>query len=547
MVKTFNNSLVVGATEFKVDKYTEENSIYAWYKKDTFANYKGMLALWNQRKLCTTPILNAAELTNSVMYVNGPRGEFEYSVPYELDPPYIVENLIPLDTTPGKGGRLFKIKLSENCFTNTEYITYDWMNGKQLYISDNHEIIQEPDGWVYTVELITYDKKNDFFPPEKLKAGTPFFKVSNANSEYSTQKGTIRSKFGTMRLKNKLTGHRSVYHWITGYANMLKVNDSAYDYISNAYGDIYKNKKATMVVANTDENGQLVKGSTKWINMIDAMLWAEMKNSEEKELTWAKGGIAQGSGRGHVEIGKGLFEQMKAGNHLKYTNLTKSLFDRIFGQLFYGSNIPIEDRRVEVQLGTAAMIEVSKMIENEFGKVPFGINVGKDANMNIISGDRMNLSFGYRFTSMQFPNAGFIEFKVNPAFDNYTSRSEMLIGNFSPSSHIIAIFDVTDTSVSNAAAKMETNHRKVDSFNEGSNIVIVKPEGRGDISWGYEIGTEAPPGFSNQSLVASSQRDGYAIWMKQFSSLWLKDATRSVFLEKDMEQYDMLPYIDDSE
>ena len=48
---SFNNSLVVQQSEFKTSKYTDMNTIYQWYKKDTFTNYKGMLALWNQRRL----------------------------------------------------------------------------------------------------------------------------------------------------------------------------------------------------------------------------------------------------------------------------------------------------------------------------------------------------------------------------------------------------------------------------------------------------------------------------------------------------------------
>lgn len=224
---------------------------------------------------------------------------------------------------------------------------------------------------------------------------------------------------------------------------------------------------------------------------------------------------------------------MKNGNRFKYTTLTKGMLDKIFGDLFYGSNIPIERRRVKVQVGTAASIELSKLFENEFGKTPFTINA---SDIGLLSGDRNNLSFQYRFTSMQFPTAGLVEFEINPAFDSiYGSRGmDRLSGEFPPSSHTIAIFDVTDSNSSSAAAEMTTPYTSDPELNSSSNLVLIKPKNRTGIDWGYEIGTEAPPGFSRQGLVSSSQRDGYAIWMKSFSSIWLKDATRSILLEKNL-------------
>ena len=115
---SFNNSLVIEQSEFKWGKYTDANTLYSWYQKDSFNNYKGMLSLWNQRKLVNTPLLNMTELQNNVVYVNGAEGQFTYDIPYELALPYIKENLVSDLTQPGIDGQKFKISLSENCFTN---------------------------------------------------------------------------------------------------------------------------------------------------------------------------------------------------------------------------------------------------------------------------------------------------------------------------------------------------------------------------------------------------------------------------------------------
>jgi hypothetical protein len=212
-------------------------------------------------------------------------------------------------------------------------------------------------------------------------------KISNSNHEYDTQKSSITTKFGSLKLENQIGGARSVYHWITAYADMLKVSDPNMAWISSVYGDL-KNSNSTMVMYNLDEAGKPKKGSLRWMSMVEAMLWAEMKKMEEMDLMWSKGGVVEGSGRTPVRVGMGLYEQMRNGTRLKYTTLSKAMLDGLFGQLFYNSGIPIEKRRVKVQVGTGAMIEVQKLIENEFGKTPFTVNA---SDVGLLKGDSQNL------------------------------------------------------------------------------------------------------------------------------------------------------------
>jgi hypothetical protein len=525
---TFNNSLVVSQSEFKAGKYTDLNTIYQWYRRDSFTNYKGMLALWNQRRLVNTPLLNMTELKNNVVYVNGPDGQFSYSVPYEIALPVVVENLMSGVAQPGIDGQKFKIKLNDNCFTNTDRITYDFRDGVELYITED-QIYEDNGGYVYTVVVVSFDRKNAYFPPEYLKPGTQFMKISNSNGEYDTLKSSISNKFGSLKLTNQLGGGRSVYHWITAYADMLTCVDSSLANISSLYGDPGQ-KNYSMVMYNLDENGKPIKGSLRWMAMVEAMLWAEMKKMEELDLMWSKGGIIEGSGRTPVRVGMGLYEQMRNGNRVKYTTLTKALLDGVFGQLFYNSGIPVEKRSVKVQCGSAALIEISKLIENEYGKVPFMTDAKA---VGLLKGDRMNLNFGYRFTSMEFPTAGHVEFEHNPAFDNtYNRAADGLMGEFPLSSYTMAIFDVTDERQTNAAMKMDTQFKLEDGFNTGANVCLVKPQGADGIVWGYELGTHSPSWMNKGPIYSTSQRDGYAIWMKSMSSIWLKDASRTVLLEK---------------
>ena len=101
LITGFNNSVIVDSYRYDAAKMTDLNSLYTLFKKDSFTTHKGMLALWNQRKLVNTPLLNMTELQNSILYVNGPEGKFRYSVPYEIGMPIIVENLATDIEKPG--------------------------------------------------------------------------------------------------------------------------------------------------------------------------------------------------------------------------------------------------------------------------------------------------------------------------------------------------------------------------------------------------------------------------------------------------------------
>lgn len=98
------------------------------------------------------------ELKNNIIYVNGPEGKFSYSMPYDLGLPIILENLEKDNAKPGIDGQKFKIKLSDNCFTNTDTLTYDYRDGLNLIVTED-EVYQEGDGFVYTVQIVSFDKK----------------------------------------------------------------------------------------------------------------------------------------------------------------------------------------------------------------------------------------------------------------------------------------------------------------------------------------------------------------------------------------------------
>lgn len=544
-IQTFNNSLVFGESKYDGGvKMTDLNHIYTWYRKESFSVYKGLMSLFNQRKLMCTPILNMTELQKEVIDINGLEGSITYDIPIELEGVRVIEDMSRDIAKPGIDGQKFKIKFSEPTFTNTDIITYNLRDGMTLYVTED-EIYQEGDGWVYTVMIPQKaDNKNKYFNKRWLQPGTQYLKITNVNGEHDTQKSNIsNNRTGLMHLRAEFGGHRSVYHWITGYADMMNVsaeqsgNDPRFLW-AKQYGADVASKVFT--VGLKDKEGKLVPNSGKWMNMIETLLFAEMKMMEENDIMWNKGGVVEGAGRRSVRVNTGLYEQLRNGNRVQYSKLTLKLFEDILGRMYYNSGIPFEERRTVIQTGTGGMIEISKLLYADFNATnPFLVTAGDVKGY--LYGDSMHLGYGFRFTTKRFPTAGEVVFEYNPALDSRWGRQvDQLQGEFPIESYTFMILDITDPKSSNAYTKGLKIQYRVDGgqMNSGANIALVRPRGWEGVMWGYEIGTQHPMGKGAMNgMTSSSQRDGYAIWMKSFSSVFVKDATKTLIIEKIRPEY----------
>jgi hypothetical protein len=538
-LSTLNNALVVRSSRFDIEQHTETNSLFKMFKKDAFTTHLGMIKLWNQRNLMNTPLLNMTELKKNVMYVNGAEAKFRFGIPYDIELPQSVEDMTGSDMYPGVDGKKFKIKLTEP-YSNTDILTADLRDGIPLYVTEE-EIYEEGGGFVHHVMIPLSLKKDIYYPKELLQPGTPYMKITNVNGEFEQQKSSIRNGKGSMELELQMGAGRSIYHWITGYADMLEINEDQMQSL-NMYGDQTK-PNAVMNLMKADANGNPLPKTNRWIRMIEAMLFAEIKVMEDRDLMWNKGGIVTGSGRKEIRVNTGLYEQMRNGNRIGYDNLTLNIIEDALVNLYYQSGIPESQRRTKIQVGTGAMIEVSKLLASDFNSsMPFHVAIGQnDALKNVITGsDPMNLGYGFRFTSKRFPVGGIVEFEINPAFDNVNNRvQDGLTGELPIESFTLAVFDVLDQKSSNIAGKANMQEMRVqDGFNAQSNIVLIKPKNWGETYWGYEIGTFHPfgPG-SSIGMIGSSQKPGYGIWAQNWSSIWLQDAGRTILIEKNRKSY----------
>ncbi len=548
-----NNAVIMRQTKFDPKKFTDLNFLYNNYTKDSFTVYKGLLSLWNQRSIINTPLLEMTEMTKSVMYLPNTEGRFRYSIPYRLGLPYVVENLEADNVAPGKDGQTFKIKLSENCYSNTDILTVDMRDGIQVYVTDE-EIIEESDGTIYTVELVGTSRRNLSYPQEFMQPGKQYMKIQNVNGEYDTQMSSISSenlRTGFMDLEMEVGGgHRSVTHWITGYADMCRVDESKHPSLAYINQKLEKLGGVTLYY-NAKPDGTPIKGSVSWHNTVEMLLRAEMEQMTENGLMWAQGGfVSGGQGRRKVRVGAGLYQQLRNGNRQTYNTISLELIEQNVANLFANSGIPIEQRHTKIMTGQGGLNQIAKdlnaRLQQYLGAGNYLTQTKDAAGGNILYGDAMNAGFRIpRFTKFFSHTAGWIEFVHNPSLDNMYGNREQdgLIGEYPITSYTYMILDITDASVSNAAARVNSKVRVEDGFNNGSNVVLIKPQDYGELYWGYIMGTHSPFGPTDmKGMQSANSYPGYQIWMKSFGSIWVKDVTRTLLLEKTRPGYLLVDY-----
>lgn len=537
-----NNATVMFQSKFNPQKFTDQNFLYNNYSRDSLTVYKGLLNLWNQRGVLHTPLLNLTELKNSVMYVNNMESRFRFSIPYEVGLPFIVENLEADNPFTGRDGQRFKIKLSENCFSNTDILTVDKRDGIQVIVTDE-EIIEEIDGWIYTVEIVSSSRRRIYYPQEFMQPGKQYMKIQNANGEYDTQMSSITTTSGFMDLEMELgNSYRSVTHWITGYADMTRLDESKDPKLARI-NQMLGNRGSTTLYANTDSAGKVIPKSISWHSTIELLLRVEMETMTEKGLMWAQGGyISTGQGRTKTKVASGLYPQLRKGNRITYSGTIQLEFiEQQVANLFHNTGIPIEQRYTEIMTGQIGMNDVGKEIQERMKTVNPYLIQAKDIPGGLFYGTQSEAGFRLpRFTQYFSPVAGNIKFVHNPALDEVTGNRDQdgFIGNFPITSATFMILDVTDKNVTNATARINTQYRVDNGFSDSNNIVLVKPQDYGELYWGYILGTHSPFGpTSMKGMQSANAYNGYQIWMKSFGNLWLKDTTRTMIIEKERPGY----------
>ena len=538
---TLNSYAVEREYKFSPKQCIDMNWLYNNYMMKGNETYLGVRSFWNQRHIINTPILDQTELNRNILYVNNTEGIIRLSVPYQLGNPFIVEDIETSNPYLGAGGTTFRIKMSEDVFSPSEFITSLQFNSLQLYIAE-----KEPEtggnGVIYTVQVLGGGEET-YYPHELLRPGVQYVKVGNVNGEFDTQKGGVASpnlRMGMMDLRAQIGGgNRSAEYYITGEASMQKIDENKHPELAYLNRMITEDNAITYYITKT--NGEI---GISWQSTIEKLLMAEMVQSRETSAMWAAGGdVNGGNGRRTVRVGQGIYHQMRySGNYMQYNTITLEEIESAVANLYANTGIPIQERHTKINTGTVGIKNVSKSIYERMKTVSPGLIESINIPGGFFYGGLMNAGFKMpQFTQYFSPVAGWIEFVYNSALDNvYGLRTEGLIGQYPRFSSSYLIWDVTDSKATNATSKINASvaYRTENGYNQNANIVMIKPIDYGETYWGYIVGTHHPLGAqAMKGMYSANDYNGYRIWMKEWGVPFIIDKSRVMLMEKTYDYY----------
>ena len=485
----------------------------------------GPVDLWAMAQKVEMPLYQMSSFGGkNVINVDNARGEYKWQTPVVQDLPYIVDSqaagIVGLD------GTTFQIKVSRREFGHGDIITYDKFNGFEMYVTAD-DILPLGDGFLYTVQLVNNDTGNGIDADQYLVSGTKIFRKGSARGEYGERFSDIITATGFREFYNFVGGAEAHVHYSISSRADLMIKGGM-----NADGtvpvtEIWRNfdKNIDPAVANLDtmvsrmgkdyvkramNNGSL---SRTFLTTMEAAHLSKVANDIETYLMWGQGGRVRQDGPDDIRLSVGLWKQLDNSFKRVYNKSGFSL-DLFRSEIynFYAGKVefkgPDPKRQLIVQTGMGGMRMVNEAIRREAVSSGLVIQASTDAGIGAVSGQSMDLNFGFAFTSYVIPFLANVKFVLNPAFDNlHTNDIENpIIDGFPLSSYSFIIFDITD--------------------NTNDNIFLLKLSWDNQLKWWYQNGTMDYMGRT-QGFQSSGQFNGYRVFMTQtMPAIWVKDPTK---------------------
>jgi hypothetical protein len=232
----------------------------------------------------------------------------------------------------------------------------------------------------------------------------------------------------------------------------------------------------------------------------------------ETYLMWGKGGRIKQDGPDDLRLSVGLWKQLDNAFKKVYNKVDFRL-DMFRAELlnFFRGKVEFEGpdskRELIVQTGIAGMKMINDAVLKEAVASGFSIRADK-GGIDAISGESMDLNFGFSFTSYHIPFLANVKFVLNPAFDNVHQNKveNPIIDGYPLSSYSFIIFDVTD--------------------NGSDNIKLLRKKWDSELKWWYQNGTMDYMGRT-QGFQSSGQFNGYRVYMTQaMPAIWVEDPTK---------------------
>jgi hypothetical protein len=518
-----NNGIFLRDTAYNASSHVDSYHLVNMLK-DAEPMDLGPVDLWAMSQKVEMPLYQMSSFGGkNVIEVDNARGEYKWQTPVSRDLPYIIEDMDPsAGDTRGADGTTFRIKMSRREFGHGDIITYDKYNGTELYITDE-DILPMGDGFVYTVQMVN-NNNSATFDSAYLTNGTKYFRKGSARGEYGERFSDITTGTGFREFYNYVGGAEAHVHYSVSSRADLMIKGGM-----NADGtvpvtEIWRTSGDSMdpSVASLDDmvkvmgkdkvkrafdNGDL---SRSFLTQMEAAHLTKVANDIESYLMWGKGGRVRQDGPDDLRLSVGLWSQLDNSFKRVYNknNFNLDLFRSEIYNFFNGKvefQGPDPKRQLIVQTGMGGMRMINEAIKRE--AVSSGLVI-QAADIGAITGQGMDLNFGFAYTSYVIPFLANVKFVLNPAFDNVNTNDieNPIIDGFPLSSYSFIIFDITD--------------------NTNDNIFLLKLSWDNQLKWWYQNGTMDYMGRS-QGFQSSGQFNGYRVMMSQtMPAIWVKDPTK---------------------
>ena len=544
ILKRFNDGQVIAVATTKELKDIShmDSSLLRKVNGNSGTKHLGTVNLIENLTTAKVPFMKEIMKNSDYMYVDGRKGKFSYDILMGAEYPVVVENIEEGEYL-GKDGTSFKIKLSIP-FRPGDIISYD-MDGLQLYVKEDEEVVKRGDGYEHTVTLISRNP-DAYFASSHLQAGTRFYKIRSVLTEYSTSEWSGITGGGTpskVTLEHHLGAAQGVQVSYTDYAATMSIGGQESSYITEAllrqssvFGSSSDKAEDKFLIAGTmGKNGSFNASNVKTVDrLMNVLAMGEITKMLASNILFGQAATITGR-NGSAVINDGIYQQLRRGNRLTYRNETelKAMLRQASDIIYQGTSIRKELRQMKFKAGSRAFDLVRKLFKDEFKATN---TVLVDQNMipvPILSGkDRYNLEYqSYAIGKAYLEGIGNVEIEHDPSLDydfgDIVARGYS--GGMNKRAWSLIMWDIADPRVTNLLDKsVAPAGVEIDQMAQRKNLYIVKPDNTPDISWGTETGR-----MSGQGVNSVGGYQGETFWCKGQMDGFILDKGRTILIERE--------------
>ncbi len=467
----FNNGIFLREMAYDLNSRFIDEYHVAKIMGDSQPTDLGPVSIWAMARYPEVPLYNLAIVNRkNWITVTDPQGRYswEFVVNYEL--PQIVEDVQPNNTQKGKNGTTFLLKFNKPGFGPGVIITCDLFAGPEVRVLDAG--VEVDGAWIYKCELASNLNSDAYVDNIFIQPGTVWFKKTSAYNSWSTQFQGLDYKSGLRQYYNYCPSHQvGIEKHITeealnkimmgggegkamNFVEMIQIADPKfYDPSVRTINDLLVKTGGEKGLRKAIKEGRV---NMMLLNKIEADMLRTLALDIENELMWGKGGIINGENNSFIRRTPGLWSQFNLGYKTVYTKSTFSLklIEDVIYNFFVGRE-PFEpndpSRIVRIQTGLGGMKLASAAIQASAAATGLAIAAAGANSINAITGSRMDLEFGFRYSGYIIPNLAKVYFEYNPALDNWNANevSNPMIDGFRLSSYSFLIYDIGGSAADN--------------------------------------------------------------------------------------------------